>query len=222
MILNNHKSAFITFEGIDMSGKSTQFNMLKNFLVDCHPKLQVIFTKEPDKNRCVGEQIYKILNGEHHEFNAKSMSPSHMQAFFIEDRMDNYRDNIIPALQQGKHVLQDRGVASSLSYGSENPKEFYDFMGIHDRIFSAGRVPFIWSDAIIIIDVPAEVAIERGKSEGKNLDIFENFEKLEKVRTNYRAFANMYHNCTVIDGTKDVNDIAKQVQAVVLPLLGIK
>lgn len=221
MIQNPHKTSFVVFEGIDMSGKSTQFARLQRALMACHQDVPVIYTKEPDASRPIGKEIYNILNGKSDHHQISKMQPFHMQTFYIEDRMNNYRDNIIPALQNGKHVLQDRGIASSLCYGSDGPEEFYDFMGMHKRIFSAGLVPFFWPDAIVIVDVPAEVAVERGRKAGKTLDVFENPEKLARVRTNYLAFANMYPNCFIVDGTQEEIEVAKQIQSKVFPIMGI-
>ncbi len=221
MIPNPHKTAFLTFEGIDFSGKSTQFERLKKFLTTNYPDLPVIYTKEPDINRPSGKEIYQILNGEHPIYNINNMEPFHMQAFYMKDRMINYRDNIIPGLQGHSHVLQDRGPASSLCYGSSGAKDFHGFMGMHDLIFSAAAVPLIRSDLTLIFDVPADVAIARGKESGRKMDALEDLGTLTRVRNNYLEFAKQYPNCAVIDGTKDEQTVYQEVLFLISPLLRI-
>ena len=144
-----------------------------------------------------------------------------MQGFYIKDRMHNYRDNIIPALQSGMHVLQDRGAPSSLSYGSEDPSEFYDFMGLHELVFSAALVPLFWPDKILIFDVSVEVAMERKKKTNKPFDAFELADVLTRARNNYLAFAVQYPNCVVIDGTPPPEEVFVETKKLVLPLLGL-
>lgn len=219
MIPNNHKAKFIIFEGIDGSGKSSQYDLLRKHLASNYPNLPAVYPKEPDKNRPIGNEIYQILKGQHSAYQLDKMRPYHMQAFYIEDRMFNYRENIIPALQRGIHVIQDRGVASSFCYGAKSPDEFYDFMGLHDRVFSAAQVPFIWPDLILIFDIPAETAIKRMTKAGKIKDGFEQKKKLELVRSNYLAFAKKYPNCVVVDGKPSGEKIFKKTFSIVSVVL---
>lgn len=221
MIHNPHKSKFIIFEGIDHSGKSTQFDRLQRYLAQAHPDFPVIYCKEPGEDRPSGKQIYDILHKKDSEYDIDSMEPFHMQGFYIKDRMHNYRDNIIPALQSGKHVLQDRGIPSSLSYGSKTPDEFYGFMGLHDLVFAAALVPLFWPDKVLIFDVPADVAVARQKKTSKPFDAFELEAVLSRARTNYLAFAEKYPNCVVIDGTRSEEDIFTEVKTILSPFLGI-
>ena len=221
MIPNPHKCRFILFEGIDGSGKSQQYTRFQNLMRAFFPQIATAYAKEPDERRSIGKVIYEILNGRHPTYNLQQMQPYHFQAFYIEDRMWNYRMNIIPSLQNGIHLLQDRGVASSFCYGAQSPAEFYDFMGLHDRIFSAAQMSFFWPDMILIFDVPAEVAVERMKASGKQLDQFETVEMLKRVRDNYRAFAETYPNCVVVDGTAKEEDVFIQTRTHLLSLLGL-
>lgn len=220
MLPNPYKSKFILFEGIDGSGKSEQYSRIQE-AVKNH-KAKVLYSKEPDSKRPVGKIIYEILNGKNKTYQLDKMADFHIQSFYIEDRMDNYRENIIPGLEQGRHIFQDRGIPSTISYGSKDKKQFYDFMGLHDRVFSAGRIPFIWPDLILIFDVPPKVAIQRMEKGGKKLDKFEHLGKLKKARENYLAFAKMYPNCVVIDGRPSLEEVFKETKNNVFKLLGFK
>jgi len=221
MIPNPYKSKFIIFEGIDGSGKSEQYSRLQSLLKEDFAKVKVVYPKEPDFKRPVGKTIYQILLGEHPEYQLRRMQPYHFQAFYIEDRMSNYRQNIIPALQDGMHVIQDRGAASSICYGVKGAGEFQDLLGLHDRVFSAAQVPFIWPDLILIFDIPSDLAVKRMLNGGKKLDKFETKAKLSAVRKNYLAFAKKYPNCAVIDGTPDAAKVFAKTKKLLLPLLGL-
>lgn len=218
-IPNPHKAKFVLFEGIDGSGKSEQYARTQNFLRASFPKIAVKYAKEPDDRHSTGKEIYDILGGKHPGYKLERMQPYHMQAFYIENRMWNYRENIIPSLQKMAHVLQDRGVASSFCYGAKNPKEFYDLMGLHNRVFSAAQVPFFWPDLILIYDVPAQVAVKRMLKGGKKLDKFETESKLKLVRQNYLAFTSAYPNCVVIDGIQKPQDVFSVTKKHLMSLL---
>ena len=222
MILNNHQAKFIVFEGIDGSGKSSQYDLLREYFASHYSKVPIVYPKEPNKNRLIGSEIYQILKGQHPIYQLDKIRPYHMQAFYIEDRMLNYRENIIPALQHGKHVIQDRGIASSFCYGAKNSNEFYDFMGLHDRVFSVAQVPFIWPDLILIFDVSVETALKRMVKAGKVKDRFETGKKLKSVRRNYLAFAKQYPNCIVIDGTFTVEEVLRKAKKHILEVLNLK
>src|SRR3989344_66220 len=154
MIPNPHKAKFVLYEGIDGSGKSEQYLRTQTYLKAYFERLAVRYLKEPDRNRPIGKAIYDILSGQHPDYDLGKMRSYHMQAFYIEDRMGNYRENIIPSLQSMTHVLQDRGMVSSFCYGAQGPDEFSDFMGLHNRVFSAAQVPLIWPDLVLIFDIP--------------------------------------------------------------------
>ena len=221
MIPNPFKAKFILFEGIDGSGKSQQYLRFQNFMNAYFPGISVDYLKEPDKDRPIGAEIYQIIKGKHLQHDLQRMSSYHLQAFYIEDRMINYREGIIPALMRGSHVAQDRGVASSFCYGSEATNEFADLMGLHDRIFSAAQMPFLWPDIILIFDVPVGVARERMIKSGKELDQFETTDKLSRVRENYIAFAETYPGCVVIDGTPNEQTIFSQVKTHLVSTLAL-
>lgn len=223
MIPNPHKSKLIVFEGVDGSGKSEQYNRLKTFMKAYHPEVKVAYTKEPDINRLMGAAIYEILKGEHKYWKIDKMPPYLMQVFYIEDRIEDFRDFTIPNLQNGFHDLKDRGMASNLCYGAQTTSEFYDFLELHNRIFSAAKVPLIWPDLTLIYDVPAELAVERMKQGGKELDAFEQINKLELVRKNYYALSQLpeFPNCKIIDGSLSVEEVFTETKKLVLPLLGL-
>jgi thymidylate kinase len=81
---------------------------------------------------------------------------------------------------------------------------------------------FIWPDAIFIFDVSTETSIARSRLKGRKLDGHETTAVLKRVRENYKFFAKTYPNCHVIDGERTPEEIAADVQNIILPILESK
>jgi dTMP kinase len=197
MHLNTSPFKKINFEGIDGSGKSQQFDLAKKALR--HQK--IIFTKEPYLGHPSGLEIYDILHGRHARLRLEdNLTPEHFQEFYFYNRIQHYREVVFPALAQGNHVLSDRGPAS-MCYGVRSSESFEPLMAIQKQMFQDEKAVFLWPDAILIYDVPVEVAMRRLTESGKKLDQHETEQVLTRARNNYLAFANLYPNCHVIDGS---------------------
>lgn len=223
IIPNPFKSKNIAFEGIDGSGKSSNFTSIRNLLEAKYPEVKVIYTKEPGSRRNYGGQIYQILNGEHSSLSLPQMGQAHFQAFYAQDRIENHRVNILPAHNRGDHVFQDRTALSSVCYGAQSPIDFDNFFGINDRMFSVAGIPLIWPDKIIIFDVPASVAVERLNRPDRIRDVFEQVEKLERVRLNYLSFAELHPElCCIIDGQASIDEVSRYTKEEVFKVLGIR
>ena len=199
MITNPYSGKFVTFEGIDGSGKSEQFSRTVRFMQAYHPKIPMADTKEPTKNLS-GVEIYNILHGRHSIYRLAEMHRFHFQSFYFKDRIWHYKSVVIPALNIGTHILSDRGVASG-AFGAKSPDDFKTIIGIQEQMFLAAEVPFIWPDLILIFDVDVSVAMERLNKRGVALDQFEQEGNLKRVRENYLAFAKTYPNCRIVDGS---------------------
>ena len=100
---------FITFEGLDGCGKSTQLEITKNWL-EGHG-FSVLKSREPG-GTTIGQQIRSILlNPEHKELNQESEL-----LLYLADRIQNLHESIVPARDEGKIVLCDRSHDSSVAY----------------------------------------------------------------------------------------------------------
>jgi len=222
MIKNPFRTVFAAIDGIDFSGKSEAYERVRKVLSMYHKDVPIRYSKEPDRNRLSGAEIYLLLEGKHPQYKLEDMSPSRFQAYYIRDRMYNYRYNILPALFSGQHDLQDRCMASSFAYGAEGPGDFSDFMGMHELIFDGAGVEFIWPDKIIIVDVPVEVALDRATRANRLKDKLETKEKLLKARAHYLEFARCYPNCEVIDGNRDPQEVFIDVKRSLFGIMGIR
>ena len=113
MIETHPNSYFITFEGTDYSGKSTQAKLLYNKLYDLG--LKVILTKEPGNEYCESAELFKDLIFSEY-FNTCDRSKFFS---FLADRSDHCLQVIIPKLQDGFIVICDRFFDSTLVYQTE-------------------------------------------------------------------------------------------------------
>jgi len=210
MLKNPYSGKFVVFEGGDGVGKSKQARLA---LEHCRAEIStsVVLSKEPYTRTPdgqpvhLGEEIYKVLKGEHDRTELADLTLEQFQRYFyFPNRVQHYLDIIIPALRDGRHVLSDRG-APSVCYGSSNSWSLHQLMAEQLAMMGALRLP--WPDAILIYDVPADIAIERMIASGKVLDAHERIDTLERVRESYRSFAEQWPNCYLIDGLPPSEDV---------------
>ena len=219
MISNPYPGKFITFEGIDGSGKSEQYARSVSFLKAYFKDLKLALTKEPT-DQPSGREIYSILRKQHPTLKLSEMHSYQFQEMYFRDRVWNYRNRVIPWISSGIHVLADRGPVSVV-FGADSYANFDDLMNIQEQVFKYSGTDFIWPDGNIIYDVPVEVAMDRMLKSGKVLDQFEEIENLRRVRNNYLAFAQDYDNCYVIDGSKSPQEVFEMTKNVLYFILGL-
>ena len=157
------KGFFITFEGIDGSGKSTQIQNLAKFLEDYG--FDIIITREPGGS-IGGEEIRNLLlQGGVDRWSAETEI-----LLFTAARRDHLERIILPALQDGKIVICDRFTDSTRMYqGMRGPK----LRGLVDRLTK--EVINCDPDLTIIIDIDPEISLERAKSRKIAEERFEDF-----------------------------------------------
>lgn len=211
MILNPFPGRKVDFEGLNGSGKSEQVKLVRPYILASHPG--TVFTKEPWTVRPDGSPvasglvIYDILNRRHPVHTEASLGLEGLQTGFLyPNRLEHYREVVIPALSRGRHVVSDRGPAS-VCFGAPNPFALGGLMATQSAFFAATEIPFIWADAILIYDVPADVAMERLSRAGKPLDDQENIATQERVRRNYHRLASVFPNCHLIDGSGTPDEV---------------
>ena len=197
---------FITFEGIEKCGKSTQIKKLK----EDYPEF--VYTKEPGGSS-IGPEIRNILQ------NPKYKITSHAElALFYAERFQHINDIILPALNQEKNVICDRFDDSTYAYqhfGRGTHKELIDF---YSRQLS------IRPDLTILIDISVEEMVKRlnkVKHEFGEPDRFEQ-EKLdfhERIRSGYLKLASMKYRIKLINGLDSIENVYKQVKSTINDLL---
>ncbi len=192
------KGIFITMEGPDGSGKTTQIELLREYLEK--KGYDVLITREPGGTR-ISEAIREvILNKDYTE-----MSPSTEMLLYASARAQLIAEVVGPALESGKAVISDRFVDSSLVYqgiarglGVENVYEV--------NLRAIGEY---MPDVTFLLDLPADVGIARKKDQ-KELDRMER-ESLEfhrAVAEGYRSLQGRFPDrIEKIDATLPIEDI---------------
>ena len=198
------KGLFISMEGPDGSGKSTQIELLKQYFEETGK--EVIITREPGGNR-ISEAIREIiLNKDFTE-----MSPTTEMLLYASARAQLISEVIAPAIDSGKMVISDRFVDSSLVY-----QGLARGLGV-ENVYEVNKhaIGDYMPDITFMFDLPAEVGLSRKKDQ-KELDRME-LEGLEfhkKVAEGYREMAQRFpERITVIDATLPVDNICAIVRA---------
>ncbi len=191
---------FITFEGIEGSGKSTQIQMLKEFFEK--KSLKAFFTKEPGSSE-IGKEIRSIL------LNKENKIYPQTEIFLIfADRVQHVQEIIKPNLNEGKIVVSDRYYDSSVAY--QGQREGISKIEIYELI---ENLDLPTPDITFLLDLPANVGLKRAKNRA-SLDRFESEEISfhEGVRQNYLDLQEQnFQRIVKIDATKSPNEIFSNI-----------
>lgn len=195
---------FITLEGIDASGKTTQIKFLERNLSQLGAN-HIVVTREPG-GTIVGKEISHLV------LKRKELDifPSTEVFLFAADRSQHVMQVIKPALAEGKFVISDRFVDSSLAFQGAAGMQT-EFIQAVNQFAIAGVKP----DLTIWLDIPVEVTIERLDLRGES-DRLESkgIGYLTRVREFYQKMAdNEPYRFVRFDGTQAPDVIAKQIRA---------
>ncbi|MDD9977056.1 MAG: dTMP kinase [Boseongicola sp.] len=197
---------FITFEGIDGSGKSTQARLLRDHLVA--RGLDVVLTREPGGSSGA-EEIRKLLvEGDPDRWSGETET-----LLFTAARRDHLEKLIDPELSRGKIVISDRFADSTRVYQGAARGELRALVDrLHDAVI--GREP----DLTLIIDMDPEKALARGLARNSGEDRFEELgaEFQRKLRDGFAQLAtDNPDRCRLIDGNRAPEDVARDVARLV-------
>jgi len=199
------RGKFITFEGGEGTGKSTQAAMLAPRLESCG--LAVQLTREPGGSP--GAEIIRhvLLTGA-----AKPLGADVEAMLFAAARDDHVRCTILPALRSGKWVICDRFADSTRVYQGILGRVDQKLINVLERV-SVGELS---PDLTVILDLPVQVGLERAKQRrgAADADRFEGegAEFHEKLREAYLAIAaHDPDRCVVIDASASKDAVANAV-----------
>jgi dTMP kinase len=192
---------FITFEGIDGVGKSTQLELLETWLRDLGH--DVVITLEPGGTE-LGKEIRHLLL-----HRKGDISPRAEALLYAADRAHHVATKIKPSLAQGKTVLSDRYFDSSVAYQGAAR----DLQVDEVRDISLWAVDNLMPDLTILLDLPADQAILRRNKKGTAPDRLEREEVafFERARDEYLHRAKE-PRFLVIDANLAVNEIQKLIR----------
>ncbi|WP_299624329.1 dTMP kinase [uncultured Tateyamaria sp.] len=193
---------FISFEGIDGSGKSTQARMLADHLRS--KGHDVVLTREPGGSPGAEEIRALVLQGDPDRWSAETEL-----LLFTAARRDHMERLILPALAQGKIVICDRFADSTRMYQGLSRG---DLRGTVDALHTLmiGREP----DLTLLIDMDPEQGLARAKGRQGSEERFEDFgtELQTKMRAGFLALAQEFNSrFRVIDGARNIEAVATDV-----------
>ena len=193
------KGLFITFEGGDGCGKTTQIKLLDEYLRGKGYK--TLLTREPGA-KGLGEKIREILLNYDGE-----VSPRCESFLFLADRAQNIDCIIRPALAEGTIVICDRHTDSSVAYQGYGRGLDIDRIKKLNALATDGLVP----DLTIVLDVDVETSQARVGSEKDRMESA-GIEFFERVRNGYLEIAKQEpERVKVVDSKQSIEDIHKQI-----------
>ena len=198
MIPNTYPGKFIVVEGLDGSGKSTQVDLLVEFLKSLVK--EVVITREPTMDSEAGRTVKKVLKKE------IFIEPLALQALYVQDRRGHLQNKVIPALKNGNYVVSSRYAFSTFAYG------FSEGLNVDQLI--AMNSEFLLPDVTIVVDVKPENCIKRIESRGEDKEFFETIEKLSKVNTIYQQLPSRFENVVVVNGEKPSDIVFEEIKQV--------
>jgi dTMP kinase len=195
------RGALIAFEGLDQSGKQTQTEALHEALAaGGHTCKRLSF---PDYSTAIGTELHKALHGE------RDYTPEVMQLLYVTNRYE-IRGRIEGWLAQGRIILCDRYVASSIAYG--------EGQGLDSSWLTEVQRFLPAADLTILLDITPDVAVRR-KSAGR--DRYErDLELLTRVRTSYLAQA-ADPRWLLVRGDRPKEDVQADIRQGVASRLGL-
>lgn len=194
----NKKGAFICIEGLDGSGKTTQAKLLAKKLRKSH---NAVYTAEPSQGKIGAFIRERCLYGE------KRLSSVIEALLFAADRIEHVETEVLPALHQGKLVISDRYLYSSLAYQGAAGLSLEWIEKINERALRP--------DLAVFIDVDLKTVMNRLKSKKS---VMENMETLQKVRDVYLKFV-AKGELVRLDGNHAKDEVSEALSAMVLKFL---
>ncbi len=206
------RGKFITFEGGEGAGKSTQIERIAKNLTRAGHK--VLVTREPGGSPGAEAVRHVVLSGAAQKFG------SEMEAvLFAAARGDNVQQIILPALESGTHVLCDRFMDSSRVYqGVSSGVDMEFILGMEQAVTEGAR-----PDLTLIFDIPPELGLQRASKvwaeDGPDRFESDTLELHEKRRQGFLDIAEAEPDrCVVIDASQSLPQVRKATDAAIAKL----
>jgi dTMP kinase len=192
------RGAFITIEGVDGAGSSTQTRLLVSSLIESgYP---AIYTKEPNPKGKVESVIRHFLREPY-------AAPELDALLFASDRVDHIEHFIKPWLNSRNIVVSDRYLESSVSYQTAQGLEEQWVLSINKYALAP--------DVTIILDIDPAISLKR---KGAAPERFENIRFLSKVRKRFLERAKVM-GYPVINANRPLKEVHKEILQIVFPLI---
>ena len=198
---------FITLEGIEGSGKSTNLVTIKSILDQY--KIDYVLTREPGGGP-LGHHLRKLLLDKD-----QSISPSVEMLLMMADRKDHVDNLINPNLDKGIWVISDRYLDSTIAYQGGGRQ-----LDINLIISLSVALKLPTPDFTLLFDLPVDVALQRA-AERSALDRFEREPQdfHSRIRDSYLELASNNRRIKTVDSSKDIEFVSKQVEKYITEFL---
>ena len=191
---------FITVEGIEGSGKSTNLEVIKSVLDQY--KIDYVITREPGGGP-LGPQLRELLLDKD-----QSISPSVEMLLMMSDRKDHVDNLIEPNLEKGNWVISDRYLDSTIAYqGGGRQLDLSLIKSLSKEL----NLPI--PDLTLLFDLSVDLALERAKKRS-DLDRFEREPKEfhSRIRDSYLEQASSNNRFKIVDSSKDIESVSSQLK----------
>lgn len=212
---------FITFEGGEGVGKTTQIRLLSDFLRNAGIETKI--TREPGGSPGAEEIRALLVGGETDRWDAVTETLLHFAA-----RRDHINKIITPALKNGHWVLSDRFIDSTVAYqGYGHGVDIRSIQVLHQFV-AKNLTP----DMTIILDLPATEGIERANSRTRtqisgSANIEDRYERMApnfhaRLRKGFLEIAKKNHKrCVIVDSTRTIQTIQSEIQLLICERFGL-
>ena len=200
------RGKFITIEGTEGAGKSTNLSSIEKVLNDFD--ISYIVTREPG-GTAVGEDLRSVLL----KNESINISGQTELLLMFASRMQHINDVIKPALKLNKWVICDRFTDASYAYQGYGRQLNLSFISSLENLVH----PDLQPDLTLILDVPVNIAMGRVYNRG-NLDRFEQEDVafFNRVRAGYKEIArNNMDRCREIDASKDLAEVQAEAMQII-------
>ncbi len=206
------KGKFITVEGTEGAGKSTALKFIQDFL-EQNGK-QIVLTREPGGTP-FAEEVRNLLL---HAKTTEKIEPETELLLMFAGRVQHIAQCILPTLQTGKWIVSDRYIDASYAYQGGGRGISHHYIHKLDRL----AVGHIYPDLTLLLDIPADLGMQRAEKRGVQKDRIEQ-ERMDffvRVRQAYLDRAKQDPNrIKIIDASKSLADVETQIHQVLTEFL---
>jgi len=205
------RGLFITVEGMDGTGKTTQIELLSKYLKG--KGYAILVTQEPGGTR-IGKQIRDILKD---KINTELLPLTEM-LLFMSARYQHLQEVVSPALQEGEVVISSRYIDSTYAYqGYGEGLSLMHIQRVEEMVIEDGLYP----DLTIILDLPSKIAMRRIKRDKDRIES-KGEEFYDRVRMGFHTIAKMDHRCKIVDARGKVEDVHRKIKEIIDQFLNCK
>ena len=202
----NKRGKFIVFEGIDGCGKTTQTQLLCDYITEKTGR-RCLYEREPDSRDLVGAIIRAALYG------SVKVSPDAMAYLHVADRLEHVA-YMLPLLEAGNNIVCDRYYLSTMAYNTT------DSLSV-ERLYELNRpvTEKLQPDVIIFLDVDPKETARRRAAERSDEELYDAMEKQVRIRDNYNKAIDLVTAAGVkvvrVDSSQPIETVAKIIREAV-------